>query len=792
MGIVRKTMGITIAGLGDPATGLPLRMNAAEFRTVSGVAIYTDLLAEWPSEVASEVQPTDGRTWQGEMAWTITHLDHARRYGDDARRFLMGSRPDAVALLNTTLAAGATSMIVEPLLGRDQPIVDDVIYLEREVITIDSITTDVPSAGLDTWGVTRARFDTADEEHRARDIDDREIFTSNHIVVGREVTAYEFNLDTEVETVKFRGLLDKPNVPDDLAAIELTARNSLAYAGEKKLGRRRIKFSGTAYLNSSRSQMAVASGDSIIVDVDRGPLLNGLNVTCASEDVILNIELALNEDGGTEEDSTYRVQGTTADGFTYTALMGSGANIDELPDTTGDGLANNEEQFREVLISDLTLEGNGNMRTHFGRDDGGGGITATADPFDILRNILTSTGTAGWTTGGVRSIGDNGEHDTLPAAWGMGIPVALIDNTAIDLLSASPAYDGLTMQNLVIGLEDELLDGLVVIEQICKAMFAFPVVTSTGQISFASILDPGPGQADAVFGESVIIPGSVTQTHSSFDPVQEITINVGRIWLTDGYSDEIGHTNLQQSTRKRYRHIAVDDEVDAGAVGPAGGWPEREEIEIIVDLFARRYRLTNDPLPEYMVSVTSDAPFVAAGQTVDISHAALIDNDGARGVSSHRCLVLSAARDSEFFDGTYRVLDLFPISKSDRVVAPSWRVIDVASATSFTVSDTAYTTDSQDREAWVDGRKYELWSAEGLRLSVDGSTTGTIVVGTGLVTLSAAWQDTAIDVVPVIGDIVQVPFYDDRGDWEDSALAWIADEDAELGAAQDDAHRWSQ
>jgi hypothetical protein len=774
---LKRTWGLQIAGFGDPVTGEPVRI-ALMSTTLAGGEIYFPLAAGPLSKVAQRVKILEGSTTQSSISLQVAGLDTSF-IGRQLRSFLCASRPKPWGYITADRSAVATSFAVTRLPPETVPAVHDTVYLEREALRVLSVT---PLGGNDyTIVMSRGMYGTTAVAHKTGAFADDSLYKINPIREGREVTLYHLNRSTGVETKRWQGLLERPPSNLNLTGMRISARNVWAYIGKRQLGKGRL-----------RTEMRIAQAERddpsrVIVYQERQDVVSDVPVLADGTRVVMHIDgwvipVTLDEQEDVRGGTLITLGHSEPDdnGFGYKALHRTDLTADQVA-----GFLEVPAQLSEA-VEVLTTDDVAGF-SHFTDENG----VPSAHPLDIIRCLMTSTGAATWSTGGVRVAGPNGDFDRLPRGWGAEIPDALIDHTAINALRDSSLFSGLRMRNMVIGRPDGEKKTLKLIFSILKSIFCFPSVSSTGQASFATILDPGSQEVDATIANSDILSGPFpVKLASRFPPIADLVVNAARIGLSDRFQDILDQTDFEQKNRKRYIHSVTDDSIDAGAMGPAGGIDGLGSWQrgLLNDLFGLRYLLQQDELPEYRLEVGPGAVQLQPGHVIDLSIWGMFNADGGRNIASHRCVVVEQAEDPDSFEQAIQVIDLFPMTRAEQVVAPSWRITAVASDTEFTVAAAEFSDD--DRALLAVGRRIELYDRTGVLRSVDAyRTVNTYTPGTGVVILDAAWESGAVAVTPAVGDVVRLVRYDDRDAYA-ILRAYMADAAAELGAAQDPAHNW--
>lgn len=774
------TFSWSVEGFGDPATGLPYRLRVAHKGNVSSGVVAGAIISSWPSTIETEIDFTRGSLVSSSYNITVQGIDRDP-IGIALRRWVYQSNPLEIGYLDADLTAVATTLTFRVALGQSAPANNTNIYLEREVMRVTNVTGAGPTY---TLTVERGKYGSLAVAHDSHPAGDIAIYDANTIVVGRRVTVYDYDHRNDTESPVWAGILEKPDLGDGTLSMMLPARDSWAHAQDTRLGQGRFQGKGkivtseAAGLASGGSFIYQFGGEGHVVDP---PLLlpQGNKIAIWEGETIVGAEVVAQRErqspAGNPESVVVISEGGS--GFdAYQPLFGTPAGEE--------GLAK-PGTMREVLVADSESD------LSMVRDDAG----ALSDhPVDILLNIMMSTGTATWPDGGGHSVGTNGNYDWLPKHWGLAIPASLIHTAGFEAFRTTYPYAGLRAQNFVLGAEKKLSKAPAVLRRILAPILAFPGFTSEYLLTLVRLVDPGPGNVDATITEANLQRDArqvaiQAQPWSKFPRFNSLLVEAAR----QGVSSEFGARVLDAEVHARAQNRNPQGkvlEIDGGDYGDPVTHSLDEDLRaVLADLNARRLRVLRDRLPEYDLPLRAGVTNLPAGSTIELTVNVLVGPDGDRKtVSGHRCLVIASQRDPASRVQNIRVLDLYPLTRSDKLVAPSWRITAVTSDQVFDVEQTAFT--SNDWTTWKDNASVELYSAAGANRSTDGPQSGTINLGTGRVTLSGSWRASSVAVTPVVGDIVRIPDYDAaQTDW--SAYAFIGDTNAQLGAGNDAPHRWS-
>ncbi len=781
----RRTFGLEIAGLGDTATGLPIRLSP-DAVTLAG-SLYAPVLANWPDIVSNEIDILEGTTSQSTISMVVGGLDNTT-YGPQLRRFLTTSRPLPVYKLKTAVTSASLTwnVLLEP--GETAPALNTTLFLEREAARVTAIAA---VAGREyNLTVTRGLYGTTSVSHGIGSFDDGQIFDQNMIVTGRETALYELAYDTPAETLVWEGFLELPS-SDSLVEIVLPMRDNWASTASRKFGKDRAEGLGVFSLAEESRQPVIARGAWGSVGVDF--ILPNDPARLLAEDDRLHVMYkgwilpAQTVKRGVDRSNNtrrYMINPTDHDNVngSYVAANDTDLTGDELPTHYG---GYNDGPIPPGLVVEVLLSDADNPYVHFADSAG----VASDHPLDVLRCLLVSTGEATWSSGGARVVGSNGSYDWLPSPWGLGIDDGRIDHTGIDSLKASALYSGLRMSNMILGLdgEDEVSD---VITKICKSCFMFPTTASDGKLTFATITDPGGTGTIATVVESDLWMDPPVQLASRFTPVSTVKIDMANRGATEKPDQEMTQLDFAERNDRRYPHLTSDDDIDCGWFGFAGGLSGIDDNSLtkLLGLFSIRWALQNGPLPEYRFRVKPGFTKLNPGAVIEFSCSNLFNEDGDRDVTSHRCIVAESAFSLEDFTQELTVIDLFPLTRADGDIAPAWKISAVTDSTHFQIEHFAYSAEDWTRfTSFALPEEIELYDRYGV-LKTTGPTTVTSFIAPNVV-LAVAWSDGA-PVTPIVGDVIRIPKWDDATAPQKLLWAWNADSNGELGAGNDEPDRW--
>jgi len=194
------------------------------------------------------------------------------------------------------------------------------------------------------------------------------------------------------------------------------------------------------------------------------------------------------------------------------------------------------------------------------------------------------------------------------------------------------------------------------------------------------------------------------------------------------------------------------------------------------------------PQVEASVLLTTDSQALAVGDTASVTSRAVIAGDGTRGVTSSLAQILSATPDWEAARVQVTLLMVGVIQTRARRIT-SAALVDgvvglVVSLEASTFSATPAPGQVNDGYGWAVGDVVRITTRDG------GTVRGTATV----TAVTPAAPSITLGAVPggtVAGDLVEPANYDDASSAQRAAWAYMADSDATLGAAADEAHQWT-
>jgi hypothetical protein len=780
--------GIEIEGFGRVAN-LPKATRLSTARYSTAAAEYYDVLHELPRSVRTDVDLFAGTVTMGALTIQASRLDETSVNGigkELLRNLIMaGPRNRDLSLASDFLASTTTLFFVNVLAGGTVPILDSIVRFGRESMRVTAISGSGASRQLT---VERGVFGTTATIHDKRDpfgyVDKTPTPTD------RRVTLYEIDLLTGTESVIWRGVIDElPRPTDGAVLIAAPVSDQLAMLSDQRLGvaryRGRVRLLQTGETESTRRLTAISVDDDAPEHLP-SPFLPDADWT--PDGVTKHMPVKLGDAAvavmASEPTLSPRLP------WTYVHRVFSG-NVRVL--TSKDPEA--DHKGKEYEIFEL-LVGSKASGASFFRNAAG---AFTEHPADMIRCLLTSSGSARWTAALGHIVGSNGAYDWLPLYWGGNIPDDQIDHPAFDTLVDDFPTSGLAAANFYLGEDEKSLPTLwETCAHLAITMGAYLIVTHDAKFSIRRIGAPLPSGVDATLTDDDIVlsRGEGLRVESSpwdVRPLSSVELEIGQ----DGPGGEprqvFTGADFLDFMGSRYRYSAKNERIrETRVLGPQStGRLAGLAVEDLAEVFRARWHMTQQPPPVYDLELVEDAPRVVAGYWVEMTLSGLFELDYSRGVTDHLGLVLSADYDLTTRTQRVRILDWSALIGIVKPISPSWRVASVFDEVDFTLDESYFsgkTGAGSDPTFWQNGSSYllNLYTLTGVLRSVDGPQWGTIAGED--VTMNAQWADGGVKVVPEVGDIVRIADYDDKGAWDH---CWLSDSDATLGAAPDPATNWS-
>lgn len=754
-----KIASIGIEGWGDPVEGLPYRIRRSHLGDAGSSVSPVALLADHPSGLSEAAQYHAGWSTRGSLSFEVMHLDASP--GDTLRRYLWQANPESVGRINADITAAALSLTCYLLRGNTWPATPFNLYLEREVMTVTGVAG--PVGGIYTLTVTREVFGSTASAHAAGVGKDAEIYTVNPIVEGRRVTQYDYDTSADTEAPVFQGLMVQPGgMSEDMIACEIEAESALGFfSAEREFGKGRLEGVGTIYRDALGS---------VVVRADTPSTRQGQLMARVSGRQALVVT-----DGEAIVAASLQWLNTLGTSGYSAVLRNEPSASNELYGTTAKAKESAEgSPLWECLIADaespysLVRNAAGALSDH---------------PLDLWLCILTSTGTATWPSGGAHTVGTNGAYDWLPAHFGFGCPADLIDITAIEALRDDDLYlNGLRCQNFVLA---EYMTAPALAGRILLPLGLWPTTSATGLITLAQIQDFADADADATLTDSDLAQRMTSQPWAEMERFGKIRIDMGRKGLSSSYGDQVTDTDFADYLSNRFPYGVPKLVIDGGDYGLPDVHSVPEAVrEQLIHINKVRWLLAVQRLPVYLITIYADsAGRLPPGSRVLLTNRVAVNDQGDRGVTTRRCVVLQQSVDAETGAQSLTLIDLYPVTRASRVVSPCWRIASVTDATDQVLVEGEFT--ANDWGTWIEEGRVVLCDRTGLAKSKP--RVADAIGAAGAITMSTPW-----DVVPVAGDLIRIADHDDLDSYLYWTIqAWIADDNATLGAAAASPARWS-
>lgn len=804
---------LTIEGLGRTSTSMittrPLRLSVWSGVLSSPTRYYWPALADFPDQVESELDVLEGMVTQSSLSFTLGNLDADDDEARDIRRFFLLARPERQASLDADYTVSAATISVTLVPGAQTPSVGDVWYAGREAMRLNNVSGTAPNLALT---VTRGVFGTTAQALAAgRD----SLYDVSPTPLDRLVTLYAVDAeDSTSEVVAWRGVLEDVHMDGRLLRVELTCRDFLSFIGQQKLGQGRLtQVASMPRYNLSGGKEVWYTGIPIAELPEapyRAPLYDMVHMAVGKSVFRVASNTFNSRVVAGQTFWRHGVGPGDADGRLSSGAQIVGEDAEGIDYTGGS----------RYLSAEVQVSGAAAGFSPFRNEQGTSDENGLSDWFgDIARNILCSTGETSWDGSLTPShrLGSNGDFDSLPGNWGLGIPDAFVDHATFEEVKNLWPWSQLQAANFILGTpadSDELPVASEVIKTLIRSAACYIYTGPSGLISLGRLSDPGPLGVDAEIGPQELDPEGLEGVEvrpADIGPVHRIEAQLMRYALSDEHAVKIIGAELSGETEARYLRIIEPEDIDAGHYGdPDGSVVNSTLRNSFIAAMKKRYALISDYLPQYVILLRPDAPSIQAGQWISLTHPAIPHPDtGARGIEDMRCLVIRAQREIRtlHIDGVggtlagqeLTVVNYYPVNRANSVVLPSWRISSVTSNTKFDL-DGEFGGDgsvgSSDADLWrkasVGDYWVDLWTADGKKRSVDGPQKGDI--SSGAVTLLSPWTEGGAPVTPTSNDIIRVAAYDAAGDWvTDHDYVWIANGDAALipsGGGTAAAARW--
>lgn len=637
----------------------------------------------------------------------------------------------------------------------------DVIWWGREALLVteyDSFAkgtiTEYPNANAAFKAIKRA-FGTRHERHGSKmsGEEDLEIYHDNPIKLSREVTVYDYDEDNDTLHFVWSGYMSSPKNSTNQHIVNISCNGLVGLLNRMK------PFQYRALWSPSGNDEGVGgySPHKRYLELKQ---LQDLNfIVCSQGDAIITAK--------------YNKTATEPDGRKVYSIEPYGAIMNTSFIRDKEKTAKDLGPIKEILVGHT-------FWSHFFFDFGSGPEYST-HPFDVVRAFWHSD----------LGLEDN-IYDVLPRGCGLAIPYDMVDHDEIDALKAGTyggptwVYQNLSMKSLVIGEGDDE-DIWALCTRLLAPLMCIIIVNASGKLTIRTMLDRGPDYVVASYtDDDDTLKDGLEYENTGYDPVREVRYNIARRGISTNYSGEIRSSDLRKAQEKRFAGLAIDEEISAIDYGDTGivptNWMAVPETRALMALCATRYDIRNSGVHYYRFMVGQNLDPVSPGDLINLTHRIPFNNEGERGFTDQRMLVLEHDRLSPSEGGysRYRVMDVGSLNARGGVIAPAWKVL--SGTTTTMVIDTSETP-------WPElvrvGMVVTLMTNNHAQRfpGVDKTITN-FDSGTNTITFSSAWSSAPQNTNYLI-----------LSDWtladpvDQAVYAWVADTDAVLGSS-DEGFTW--
>lgn len=572
--------------------------------------------------------------------------------------------------------------------------------------------------------------------------EDLEIFVENPIKLGRDITIYDYHEDTGDIVHKWSGYMERPRSSSNQSAVNIICQGKIGIFNRM----RPLQYA--ALWNPAANDMSVAgySPHKRYSELKQIPGKTNMMVVGQGSAIILAKykRTAIEPDGR----KIYSVDPILG------AIMGTGFTRKK------ENEAKDLGPLREILVGEPDW-------CHFIID----GAYST-HPFDVIRCLMHTD----------RGSEDN-IFDVLPRGCGLSIPYDRTNHAEIDALKSgslggsSWLYANLQMRSLVIGQDKSEDDIWTTINRILAPLMCILSQDSEGLFTIRTMIDLGPDRVVASYVEDDFLRGGLMYESTAYDPVRDIKFTIARRGLSDEYSGEIRASDLRKGIERRYAGLAQDEDVSAIDYGDPAivptNWMAVPETRSLMALCSIRYDMRNSGIHYYRMRKMPDNDNLVPGDLVTVTHRIPFNNDGDRGLTDRRMMVLERDEQSPKEGGAIRIrlMDVESLNQAGKLIAPAWERL---SATTTTWRVKTSTT------PWVDLIRVGmvvtvLTSSFAQRWPGVTRTITAYDSGTQTITFSSAWPGYSGSTDKLI-----------LADWLDSAASekqeysWVSDDDGAL------------
>ena len=653
------------------------------------------------------------------------------------------------------------------------PFVGDTLFWGREALQVTYVNPispgsipDYPTANIELRVIKRV-YGTYHERHGdATNADeDIEIYYQNPIVIGREMTVWDYDPDADELIWLHGGFLERPSNGDNQHILRLNSMGGTGAINGQHPGAKRAFFAPQSpgdntgeFVTHKRTrplkQMLFQGGG------ERSFLIGAL-----ADAIVLASYRQIELDA--QGRRVYEIQG----------IIGSimGTVVQERTNRQGQ----DRGALEEILVGDEPY-------THFKIDEGSGRVYNT-HPFDVVRCLLISN----------RGLEEN-KYDVLPDGWGLGLPYERFNHADIDALKVGEYgggtgnYANLELRSLVIKGGANSENVWEIVSRILKPLLCVLTQDEDGLYTIRTMLDLGPEFVQYVYTGADLMMEGTQYEYTRHDPVREIRFNIARRGLSDSYSGEIRSTDIRGDVGRKYGFLSTDEEVSCLDYGRPGQVPEDwqglPEMRSLINLCSAREIMRNANAHYYTIRVKTNRDNVGVAQLIQLTHPVLLDEEGNRGFETRRMLTLQHDKlntNDNAGETMMKVVDLESMSLASQVIAPSWEVSSIVQAIAPFGNYTNGTLDltNFDQSRLEVGQKVLFHSRHFDPVSATVQEITTVGIGTFKITPGFA-SNPGTDLIMTLAD------YDDAWSEDLAIYAWVADNDYELGSNPDEAHKW--
>lgn len=421
-------------------------------------------------------------------------------------------------------------------------------------------------------------------------------------------------------------------------------------------------------------------------------------------------------------------------------------------------------------------------------------FTAGTDPVSVTLQLLLS------------GNGTGGTYDTLPDGWGLGLPEAVVDITAMENLK--PLVAGVDLKFAIVD-PTSCYDWLK--EQVWRPAMLFPVESLDGKISLCRLYSRHEASAigaTVTLDNSKILAGTDPRMTFGKPPIGEMTIKINWDPGADEYWSWVkvtfGNSAEFYKGATQTIEIKCQSAYAAGATGQiAGGTADLGNVPpVLAGLIATVFdRYALQPSPQIECEVPFNLwPLVEVGAIVRLTSTTLPNvKTGARGITAEYCQVMEVKPNTRKSCLNLRLMYIGVHDAESRRIAPSAKV-------------KSYTADfGPSQKVKLEIYRHEFTSSASSREDLDEFAAGDMVrfydatccpknakIESALEILSIDTSGATYDVVmldinkltypPADGDFMEISDYDQQAHAQQDKFASQVGTDGTLGAGSATGH----